>query len=71
MHLVVTLQLESIKKEVTKKSKALEKAEEDVRPLFFKKKFACCLFQLENRADFSHTPFMRVTGCYCSITKSV
>ena len=32
IHLVVTLQLESIKKEMTKKSKALEKAEEEVRP---------------------------------------
>jgi len=32
IHLVVTLQLKSAKSEMTKKSKALEKAEEEVRP---------------------------------------
>lgn len=34
MHLFVTLQLEIMKKEMTKKSKAMEQAEEEVRPSF-------------------------------------
>lgn len=48
IHLVVTLQLEITKKEMTKKSKALEKAEEEVRTFY-----AGC----ERSALFTYTLF--------------
>lgn len=60
IQLVVTLQLESTKKEMTKKSKGLEKAEEEVRSCCC---YSSCPFEGIDRAHFSPTPFMKVIRC--------